>query len=314
MKNKKIDVKNIENTENIELKDYATSIEENRVDLFKAYKKSKTISNVIMLVVVAAVIGCFILISNNNQVFQIIGYSVGGACVAFMIVYHLINKNKLPNKTKEYINLVTKSLNERAFNGDYKDVTASNEAKLEIAEISSDGVYIDVNAIASRNIVRAKLLDRSILVSDLALYNQQGRNRTTAFIGKYISYPNDLAFEGKYVFVRKNTEKSVDDATGINDLTLLFEEEGFCIYGQENANYKEVFPKKVLDELKSITLDTNLLNVNIVFWGGHSACYLSYSDAIIALPFDKEFDKEAFEGYVSTQNKVVEIFKSLLNK
>ena len=314
MKNKKIDIKDIKNNQEELNKDYAVVIEENRANLFKEYKKTRTISNILMAVIALVLVGCFIMISNNNQVVQIIGYSLGGASVVGMIVYHLVSKNKFPNKTKEYINLVTKSLNDRAFNGDFKDLVASNDDKLEIPEITSDGVYTNINAIASRNIVKAKLFDRSILVSDLALYEQAGRNRTTHFVGKYISYPNDLVFEGTYVFIRKNMEKSIDDANGISSLSLLLEEDGFYIYGQENSNYKDVFSKKVIDTLKSLTLNDNLLNINIVFWGGHSACYLSYSDAIIALPFDKEFNKEAFEGYVSTQNKVLEIFKSLLNK
>ena len=268
-----------------------------------------------MVIVVAVMIGSFIMISNKNTVLQIIGWVLSGSAVLGMVIHYFATKNKFPSKTKEYISLVTTSLNARScIASEFKDVTASNEEKLDSIEITADGVYQNINQLANRNVIRGLYSDRSFLVSDLALYNQSGRNRTTHFVGKYISYQNDLAFEGRYVFIRKNNETPIDEPNALEGLAVLFEEEGFLIYGPEKGDYKSIFSKKLIDSLKEIKLDEVLLNVAVVFWGGHSAAYLSYSDVIIALPFDKPFDKEAFEKYVVTQNQILEIFKLILNK
>ena len=35
--------------------------------------------------------------------------------------------------------------------------------------------------------------------------------------------------------------------------------------------------------------------MNVVFWGGHAAAYISYDDTIMSVPFDKPIDKEGFD-------------------
>jgi hypothetical protein len=301
-----------ENISSVDVSNYAETIEQARTDLFNAYSKSRLKSNIMMGVIVVAVIGCFILASQNNIVLQILGYCIGGAALIAMIVHHLVTRNKLPNKTKEYIALVTTNLNGRAFvAGDYKEVKTNIDERLELADVSSDSLYTGINQIASRNVIHGKYHDSTFLVSDLALYTYVGKNRTTNFVGKYITLPNNLSFEGRFVFVIKNKENEIDPSNNLDDLTLLnFETDHLLIYGPQDTKYN--FNKQFIDKLESLKLSDNLLNVNIIIWAGHSAAYLSYNDSIIALPFEKEFNKEAFEEYVSNQNTILEGFKTLL--
>lgn len=320
MKNE-IDIKQIDeqldsNNEIIgatDTENYAEKIEEGRTSLYTTYEKSKLKSRIMMGIVVAAVVACFIMVSQNNMVLQIIGYCVGGAAFIFMLVHHLMTRNLLPNQTKDYIKLVTTSLNSRAFrSGDFKEVTVNQDERLELGDVASDDVYAGVNSIASRNVVHGKYQGHTVLISDLALYTNQGRNRQTNFVGKYITLKNDLSFEGKIILVNKKNEEPIDPSNNLDNLILLHEEDSFAIYGQEGLKYESILGKDFIKKIKSITLTETLLNVNIVIWAGHSAAYLSYNDAIIALPFDKPFDKNAFEEYISNQNTILDAFKSLL--
>ena len=52
---------------------------------------------------------------------------------------------------------------------------------------------------------------------------------------------------------------------------------------------------KIISQLRRLNVEGHLLNVNVVFWGGHTAVYISYDDPILSVPFDKEFDKSAYE-------------------
>ena len=67
------------------------------------------------------------------------------------------------------------------------------------------------------------------------------------------------------------------------------------MYGKEGVNYHELISNKILSQLKKIELGNHLLNVNFVFWGGHTAAYISYDDTIMSVPFDKELDYQGFE-------------------
>ena len=319
----KIDIKKIdeqlENKEVVESldesKDFGEIIEEGRANLFGLYKKSRLRSNILMGVTVALLIAAFIMISNTEiPALPIIGYSIAGVVVVGMVTYYILTKNKFPAETKKYIELVTRSLNGYAFKGnEFKDVTNYVDEKLEIGEVSSDLVYNNITSIGSRNVVKGTYHGRSFLVADAALYFGDNRSRKAHFVGKYISYKNDLSFEKRFVLVKK-AEEPVDQPNAIEDLTLLATENGVEIYGVEGANYKDVLSTKFIKGIGDIQLDSNLLNVAVTIWGGHSACYLSYSDEVISLPFDREFNRDAFVKYVDVQNQIFEIFKTLLEK
>ena len=64
--------------------------------------------------------------------------------------------------------------------------------------------------------------------------------------------------------------------------------------------------------LKRIKLGNELLGFTVVIWAGHSAAYLSYTDAIIALPFERPFNGEAFDNYTSQQLELLNALKTLL--
>ena len=99
------------------------TVESERVKLKNFYKKSKKISNLSVLIAVALIIICFILVSMNNDALKIAGYCIGGVALVGMLVFYVINKNKFPNNTKEYINGVETLFNAYALNKDsFKDI------------------------------------------------------------------------------------------------------------------------------------------------------------------------------------------------
>ena len=107
-----------------ESKDFGEIIEEGRKSLFDLYKKSRLRSNISMGITTVLLITAFIFISQTgNKVLPIIGYVIAGVVVVAMILFYVLTKNKFPNETKKYIELVTRSLNSYAFSGnEYKDV------------------------------------------------------------------------------------------------------------------------------------------------------------------------------------------------
>ena len=300
--------------ENVEVtqednKPYQVKIEEARQGLFKNYSTQRRISNILMLVVLAAIVGIMFMIMNNNKVLQIVGYCLAGAIVAGMIIYYVLTRKKFPNRTKEYVTLVSNLLRERQFDDEYTNVKYDPEEKFNLSDFAGDGVYQGANGINSRNIIRAEYKGHHITYGEVALTRPQERKQQVPpiFVGKYVSLPNDLEFSGRFVFVLKNPKQPYDLPNAIDDLVVLEEKEDFAIYGPEGSDYHKEIKGNFVGELRKIKIDDHLFNVNVVIWGGHSAAYLSYDDAIMSFPFDKPFNHEAFEQSVNDVNAIVKL-------
>ncbi len=293
-------------------RDFGEVIEEARQEIQKKYSKNRRVSNIVTFISVAFIVVAFILIVQSTAWMQYVGYGVGGATLIFMIVWYFVNRNKLPRAVKEYVKVVTKTLNGHAFrNTEFSELKSDPNDKLQLTDILADGVYKDATSIASRNVITGEYAKRSFSIGDVAMRTGSGKKTENIFFGKYITYVNDLHFEGRYVIVSKGAQE-LDLPNALEDLVVLEEDEKFLIYGPEGRTYKKELGTKVVPLLKQIKVDDPLLNLVVCLWAGHSAAYLSYTDAIISLPFEKEYNKEPFDSYVSEQNQIMNALKTLI--
>ena len=281
-----------------EAETYDVLIEDARQDLYKAYAKSRRISNILMFAVVVAICGIMFMIIQNNQALKIVGYSLAGALVVGMIVYYVLTRKNLPNKVQKYVPYVMKTLNDKMFTmPGFSNISNNPEEKLQMDDLIGDGVYVEANNINSRNVVRGEYNGHHFLYAEAALTRpaQKKQQVPPLFVGRYISVPNQMKFDGRFVFNFKNPKQPLDVPNAINDLKVLEEKDDFAVYGPENANYHDIINNKIINQFKKLQIEGHLLNLNVVFWGGHTAVYLSYDDAILSVPFDKPFDKDGFE-------------------
>lgn len=295
---------------------FAEKIETARKRFREQYRKSKLRSNITTFLAVAIVAAAFVLILQKSLPMQIIGYSIGGVAIVGMLIYFLLTRKTFPNQTEEYVHkIIIPSYNAHTFkNQNYTELTTDRHDAFESSEFLIEGVYTDISRLSSRNIINGKFMNHSFRVGDLAMVKAEGKGVANLFVGKYVSYPNDLHFENRYVIVIKNkdAEKQVDLPNGIDDLVALEEEDGFAIYGKEGTNYKKDIGTKFVPMLKEINIEGDLLNLSVVLWAGHSAAYLSYTDTIIAIPFENEFDGKAFDDYAKTLLHVLTAFNELV--
>ena len=302
---------NIKENEGVEVKEEAPTeeqpvneisydqvVESARKDLYKAYTVSRRISNILMFVVVGAIVGIMFLIINNNQVLKIVGYCLAGALLIGMVLYYVLNRKRFPNKTKEYVALVSKTMNNEMFkNQEFAEINSNPEEKLALDDLVGDGIYNEATGVNSRNVVRGTYKKHHFLYAEAALTRPSTRKQQVPplFVGKYISVPNDLKFDGRYVVVIKNPKEPLDLPNAVSDLAVLEDKDDFMVYGPEGTNYRDAINNKVISQLKKLQIGGHLLNVNVVFWSGHSAAYVSYDDTIMSVPFDKPLDKAGFD-------------------
>lgn len=284
-----------------------SEIETKRAELKTLYKKSKTLSNISVLVAVVLIIGCFILVSQNNSVLKIIGYCIGGAALVGMLIFYVLTKKKFPNATAEYINHVSAYYNSYAFHNDkYVDIFTDKNEKIEKGEIASDMVYSDISRVNSRNVVHAKFDKQHLVVADLVAYHLGPKNQNLPlFVGKYLSIENNVSFDGRIIIQLKNIEKENDAPTCLEDLEKVKEDENLIIYATKGVDYKAVLGTKLISEIRSHKVEGHLLNINIVVWGGHTGIYLSFDDETMVFPFENEFKAEPYVQYEQLQTSLL---------
>lgn len=301
----------VQENQTIEDKSYQIVIEEARASLYKDYAKTKKISNIMMFAVVIAIAGIMFLITSNNMILQGIGYGLVALLVVGMVVYYILNRKKFPNKTKNYVNTVAGKMNSRMFgNSNFSDMVYDTDKKLEISELVGDGIYAEATKINSRNVVSGVYKGHPFTYAEAALIRTYDRKKPLPplFVGRYVSMPNELKFDGRFVVVLKNVKEQFDSPNSISDLAILEDKDQYTIYGPDGSDYHEVLKDDFLNNLRKIQIKNHLLNINLAIWGGRFAVYLSYDDSIMSVPFEKPFDYDGFEEAANDLSAIFEVF------
>ena len=273
------------------------AVENERKNIFTTYRKTRTINNIIMFVVVAIVIASMILFTQVADWGKIAGGVAMGAALVFMIVYYILTRNKFPDTTKKYIRFFMETTDNYIFDiEDMYDQKLIFEKRYSNAEALGDRIYKDVIDTASRNIVEGTYKEKPFQCGEYALYKAGAKRgqKTVLFVGKYLTLENKFHFEDRYV-IRITGEKETDNPNDIEDLVALSEQNRFFIYGKEGAKFEKDLGKDLIENLKSIECVGALLNVNIVFWAGKTSIYLSYDDSVVAIPFDHEINVASYQ-------------------
>lgn len=293
---------------------YDKVIEEARGAFFAKYKNGRRNSYIAMGIVLALAVASVICITLRAMAAKIVGWCLIGTAVVGMLIYYIVTRNTIPAATKDYIQVVNEQLNMRNFSdARFSEVSTDKNEKVELSEPMSDGIYKGINNIASRNVMNGKFDHRSFMVSDMGLYGGQGRARTSAFVGKYFTLPNDLHVEGRYILCSKGAVP-VDLPSDVDDLGVLHEDDKFIIYGKQNNKYTADLGDKFIKAIKAIKIEKHLLGLSVVIWSGHSSAYASFDDQIMTLPYQNEFDKEPNEQYAETLLEVMSALSMLMEK
>ena len=273
---------------------YVDTIEEARIALHDKFGKTKLISRILSIVVIALLIAALILVVQEPAICKIFGYIIAGVVLVGMLAFYIVTRKQFPNESKNYIKTITTAMNRHIY-GDkkYSEVKYDSKEKYSMPDVLADRVYKDVIDIGSRNIVHGRFNNAPFTAGELAIYvaGQKRNSKTVCFLGYYGSRENNSHFEGRYIITKVGKgEKPSDLPTDIDDLTCLFDEDGFHIFGSKDADYKKDLGSKFLSALKAIKVENCFLNLNVVVSAGRTAFYMSYDDSLMGLPFEKPFD------------------------
>ena len=290
-------------------KPYNEVVEEERQKLIAEQKKSSRLSTIsIVLVLALSITGIFLL-----QVNAIISYVLMGVALLTLITFSIIIRRIARPDVQGYIVKASTAINEYTFaDNRFTNVKYDPTDKLQLEDVSGDGVFIDLVRTASRNICEGQYNGKSFKVCEAAFFKTpQGKKQVPVFIGKYLSASNDLHFEGRIVLISKG-ETDTDIPDGLEDLVQVENDGKFFAYAPNENSYKEL-DKKFVKAIKEIEVKEHLMNLTVTIWAGRTIIYASYDDATITLPF---YDKYQEDTAVKYRENLVQLLEAiqLINK
>ena len=272
---------------------YDVVVEKERNEIIAQSKRGNVLSTISIVIVLGLSVGGIITLTK----IPVLAYCLMGAALAVLITFSIITRRIARPDAKGYIVKASTAINKFTFaDNRFSDVYYDPTDKLELGDVSSDGVYQGLVRTASRNVVEGKFEGRSFKVCECALFNpNEGRKQMPAFIGKYLTTTNDLHFEGRIIIISKG-EKDADLPNDLEGLQQVVNEEKFYIYAEDEKAIKEL-DKKFIKAIKDINVTAHLMNLTVCLWAGRSIVYASYDDATITLPFYEKYQADTAVQY-----------------
>jgi hypothetical protein len=290
---------------------YWEAIDTYRNEIISSVKRSKTRSTISMAIIIICSIAGLILLSFSQTVTNIIAWCLLGVAVVVILIFFILNRRVDRPDFQGYVVKASTAINKVSFaDGKFSNVVYFPKDKLELGEVFAEGVYSGLTNSISRNLVKGAYSDCHFKMCECALFTGAGRQRKTAFVGKYINFVNSLDFEGRFLFIIKGKE-SVDQPTALDDLEPLESTDEFFIYGPKGSNVKDVFGTKFISKIKSLKVDKHLLNVIFCVWAGHTSLYLSYDDLVNELPVDKKFNPDGVKQFQKELPEFMEVLAEI---
>lgn len=289
---------------------YGEVVEEARQRITVASKKSSRLSTLSIFIVMAFAIAGIVLL--NFQ--QIIAFVMMGCAIATLIVFSIIIKRAARPDVKGYIVTASTAINQYAFaDTRFSEVVYDPTDKIELKDVANDGAYLDVKRVASRNVVEGLFNGRSFKVCEAAFFKPgKGKRDEAVFIGKYITLPNNLHFEGRIMLIKKGpVDTDLPDA--LEDLVGIENDEHFFAYGPNENSLKEL-DKKFVNAIKEFDVSAHLMNLTVVVWAGRTIIYASYDDATITLPFYEKYQEDTAVQYRNNLQDLLEAAHLLLKE
>lgn len=291
------------NNEPVELKPYSNdeqsydiTVEGLRQEIFKQNKKSSRLSLLSMIIVMALCVLGFVFMANKDMLLY--AYITLGVAVVTLCVFSFIIKRGIAPDYKTYINKSCTAINRYVFTSSgMSDCTYDGAAKIDFSEICNDGVYSDIKEAVSRNVVNGMYNGRSFRAAELGIYKAVvKRTKPTAFVGKYLTFPNDLHFVDRIVICATG-ENAVDIPDGVGDLEAVVNEKDFKIFAPAGCKYKDIIPAKFISKIKSIEVKDHLWTLTVSIWAGRTVIYASYDDESVTLPLANKINPSCYSQY-----------------
>lgn len=292
------------------------TINEERSNYRDFYKKQRKINTIFTVIVLAVVLGAFLMVVFNDQmggigIYIAVGLFVVAIAVSFITSRNM--KNKLTVKAQEYVKNLYEITNAYVF--DDKNISNLQDlgnTQLPTQEFIDGHFYKNIKASRNRNYVKMLYKSKELVSCDLAASILIKGKTSPMFLGKFYKYPCSYNKENSFILYQLKGGELSRPLDDIDDLKLVDGNKKYNVYTNDD-NYKKIFTERVLSLLNSFKIDDKLIDVIVSIRNGVVLLGIDYSDEFMNIPVESEYDIKNTLRVKKDFEKIKKIF-DLLNK
>jgi hypothetical protein len=287
------------------------TIEGERQNFYKLYKKINIWKTVLAVAVIAVVLVGFILpyvLKLDTTTQSIITLSSLGAAVVAYGVFALVTRKKLEGEMKTYFAHFYEHQNAFVFsNPEVKSLTGSVDDKLPAEEFNAPNIYKDVAQVGSRANLHFIYKGLACGIADAAGQTRTKKALQTVFVGKYVQFPNN--YDGPKAIVYLKGNKRALPPTNLGAYELIEDHRDMVIYGENGG--KKALTKKVKDAIAQFQTNETLCDMAIVIATGKTSVYMGYEDTLMVMPLEKPFNPAPTVQFKNDFSKILMLVDAL---
>lgn len=296
-----------------------------RQSFYKDFHKVKVVSYILMALSLAFVVALFVLVFaiKEDSLKWIIYVDLGlcFACLVTNFIYSKISVSKSEKRFKEYVFNFLHELQDAC----YKDTAIENatfdgEGKIENEKIYNAHIYSTINRIESRCVVKGSLFNRNFTSADVAVVipsagyalaaNKKNAQEVFALYGRAIEF--DYKFnDGGIIIVRKGEKTAMPNHTvGYQEVSIPGLE-NFIVYATDVNVANNFFNVELVEKIKSIELNEDLLDYMISLNDKGTFIYANYSDNYMVVPTSKAHPENTYARVIADNHKFISVLELL---
>lgn len=292
-------------------------VNESRISFMEFHKKTMKNTKILQIIFLIVVAGAIFAASFFPAMLTI---TIVLVSVYFIMMFFQTKRtrNKMNQIVEDYIVRYGLLIDSYVYGNDYmlKDIRLAYKYKIEQEEIVKNDIYKDVIKTQSRDYIKGKIIGVDFFCSDVSFKigtSLKDKNYKVPAVGKMLKFNLKLKTEGKVIIYLSNTkEGKPTNLDGLEKIKINDLDEKFEVYAS-STEASSIINASLIKSLSSFEINDNLVDLVINITDKATYVLLSYSDKIMVIPYEKEYEKESLLQYNRDVSNVIGTVNSLIN-
>lgn len=309
-------------------------IEKRRQEFNKGMKKSRNISTISMGIIIAGLVGGYFMYMYLPDSIKWLAYILFGILavgVVVSLVFSSRSRKKLYSSVDDFVSFAIKSVDSYAFAQDglsNPQVSRSGHANLD--DVTKAHYFDTINAINSRNIVKAEYLGKTLQIEEIAarvpyqapldVEGQEAAKKSKktptesyGIFGKYVTYPLELGDGQDFIVLLRGINSYIPTyLDGYQEIKVAALNSSFMVWAVNEEKAQKLFENTELTAaLNSFVPDMHLENIFLSVNYNGLMLSLNYNETVMEVPLETHVVGQPYLHYKNDIRRVMDVIKAL---
>jgi len=244
---------------------------------------------------------------NASMIVVLIVAGIG--LIGLMVANHVLKK-KTDAIMKVYFDAFFLHQTAYIYPSDCANLKGSVDTKLDPDKFKECGIYKDISQVGSRACYTFSYHDVDVTVADASGQSQEKKALRTAFVGKYVYFPNNYVGEDILIYFKGN--KRALPPTNLAGRSLFQDSKNMVIYGP--ATTRRVLKAAVKNALAAFETNATFVDLAISIREGTTYLAVGFEDDLMIMPLVDAFNPKPTIEAKKVMNQVLALIDALNSK